>query len=285
MPLCLSSQRYVLPVVIDPLTMLLCFSSSHASRKGRAASSYRILWYSHYPKLVSARIHCIAIASYKSQAFSPIHPTQLGSTKTADNEQTALGEGTLVEFEEKSRTHIGKILQIERKSNGSVRYDVEEYPSKKHYSIADKEVTYSIPAPPTPKKAEKLLEELQKAQAVTEMELRNEIGISPELLEMAWEEVAADEETGTMMTSTSLIELVHSHSATPIENYMAWRLLKAEVGHVFFKELKENGRVMSFKPKNAKSVMAAKANFCAEHQEERDFCFAPEETDISQLKP
>jgi hypothetical protein len=178
---------------------------------------------------------------------------------------------------------VGKILHIERKSNGSVRYDVEEHPSKKHYSISDKEVTYSIPAPPTPKKAERLLEELEHAQAVSEMELRNEIGISPELLEMAWEEVAADEEHG-VMTSTSLIELVHSHSATPIENYMAWRLLKAEVGHVFFKELKENGRVKSFKPKNAKSVEAAKASFCAEHQEERDFCFAPED-DVSSLRP
>jgi hypothetical protein len=223
-------------------------------------------------------------ASITIQAFRPIFQTQLGDRGTkATDEHTALGEGTLVEFEEKSRTHVGKILQIERKSNGSVRYDVEEHPSKKHYSISDKEVTYSIPAPPTPKKAERLLEELEHAQAVSEMELRNEIGISPELLEMAWEEVAADEENG-LMTSTSLIELVHSHSATPIENYMAWRLLKAEVGHVFFKELKENGRVRSFKPKNAKSVEAAKASFCAEHQEERDFCFAPED-DISSLSP
>jgi hypothetical protein len=230
-------------------------------------------------------LHRIALYCITSQAFRPsILVTQLGSTKTAD-EQTALGEGTLVEFAEKSRTHIGKILQVERKSNGSVRYEVEEHPSKKHYSIADKEVTYSIPAPPTPKKAAKLLEELEHAQAVSETELRNEIGITPELLEMAWEEVAADEEQHGLMTSTALIELIHSHSATQIENYMAWRLLKAEVGHVFFKELKENGRVKSFKPKNAKSVMAAKANFCAEHQEERDFCFAPEEDDLSLLRP
>jgi hypothetical protein len=93
-----------------------------------------------------------------------------------------------------------------------------------------------------------------------------------------------DEETG-MMTSQSLIELIHSHSASPIENYMAWRLLKAEVGHVFFKELKENGRVTSFKPKPAKSVEAAKANFCANHEEERDFCFAPPEDDVSLLRP
>jgi hypothetical protein len=210
---------------------------------------------------------------------------QLGSTtKTSEHEQTALQEGTLVEFAEKSRSHVGKILQIERKSNGSIRYDVEDYPSKKHYSIADKVVTYSIPAPTSPKQAQKLLEQLEHAQAVSETELRNEIDISPELLEMAWEEVVDDDEHG-LMTSKALIELVHSHAASPIENYMAWRLLKAEVGHVFFKELKENGRVTSFKPKPAKSVEAAKANFCAHHEEEQDFCFAPPEAGTSLLHP
>jgi hypothetical protein len=62
---------------------------------------------------------------------------------------------------------------------------------------------------------------------------------------MMWEEFVEDEETG-LMTSTSLIEWIHSHSATLIENYMAWRLLKAEVGYVFFKELKENGGVFIY---------------------------------------
>jgi hypothetical protein len=174
---------------------------------------------------------------------------------------------------------VGKILNIERKSNGSIRYDVEEYPSKKHFSIADKEVTYSIPAPTSAKQAQKLLEELEHAQAVSDMELQNEIDISPELLEMAWEEMADG-----LMTPKSLIELIHSHAPSPIENYMAWRLLKAEVGHVFFKELKENGRVTSFKPKAVKSVEAAKANFCVLHLEERDFCWAPKD-DTSLLHP
>jgi hypothetical protein len=229
--------------------------------------------------------------SHIPQAFRPMSTSiQLGSTAKASekqNEQPALIEGTLVEFAEKKRNHVGKILHIERKSNGSVRYDVEEHPSMKHYSIADKEVSYSIPSPSSPKQAQKLLEQLEHAQAVSEMELRNEIDISPELLEMAWEEIVADEEAGGLMTSKSLIELVHSHPASPIENYMAWRLLKAEVGHVFFKELKENGRVTSFKPKPAKSVEAAKANFCLHHEEERDFCFAPTATedDTSLLRP
>lgn len=99
---------------------------------------------------------------------------------------------------------------------------------------------------------------------------------------MAWEEFVDDEEKGDI-SPKSLVELVHSHSASAIENYMAWRLLKAEVGHVFFKEIKEHGRVTSFKPKPAKYVEVAKANFCANHSDEEGFCHVPD--DESTLRP
>lgn len=169
-------------------------------------------------------------------------------------------------------------MEVAHKSNGSARYGIEEYPSLKHYSIADKEVTYSIPAPTNDRQAEKLLEQLEHALAVSEIDLRQEIDISPELLEMAWEESLTDEAQD--MTPHSLVELVHSHTASPIENYMAWRLFKSEMGHVFFKELKENGRVTSFKPKPAKSVEAAKTMFCSHHDDEDEFCYIDDPTTL-----
>jgi hypothetical protein len=46
---------------------------------------------------------------------------------------------------------------------------------------------------------------------------------------MAWEEVA--DETGMMTSNVRAIQFAFGDL---IENYMAWRLLKAEVGHVFF---------------------------------------------------
>jgi len=163
-------------------------------------------------------------------------------------------------------------LSVTYKSNGSARYEVEEYPSHKLFSIADKEVTYSIPAPNTDKLAEKLLLEFEHAQGISELDIRQEIDISPELLEMAWEETARDGQASEL-TPGELVELIHSHLASHIENYMAWRLLRADIGHVFFKDIKDHGRVVSFKAKPVKSVEAAKYTFCSIRNDEQGFCF------------
>lgn len=54
--------------------------------------------------------------------------------------------GTMFELTEKNRGHIGKIIDIERKGNGSTRDEVEVFPSgKHHFGIADKEVSFTIP--------------------------------------------------------------------------------------------------------------------------------------------
>ena len=164
-------------------------------------------------------------------------------------------------------------MEVERKSNGAVRYDVEEYPSGKHFSIADKEVSFSVPPPTNDKQVEKLLEQLEHAFFLTGRDLCKELDMSPELLEMAWEETVEAPDSNEL-TPNDLVELVHSHKATPLEKYEAWRLLRSEVGHVFFKELKEQGRVVSFKPKPKKSVDASKDSYCASHSDDEDICNA-----------
>ena len=62
--------------------------------------------------------------------------------------------------------------------------------------------------------------------------------------------------------------------AAALEAYKAWRLLRTDAAHVFFKEIKSNGRVVAFKAKTAKAVENAKHAFCtkAENAEE-ELCF------------
>jgi len=210
------------------------------------------------------------------QAFRPLELKAADKDSDAVVEQKAFSPGSIIEFQEKNRIHVGKILQVERKSNGAVRYEVEEFPTGKHHNIADKEVSFSIPPPTNDKKAEKLLEQLEHAHELDEEDLRKELDISPELLEIAWEETVESEEMEEL-TPKQLVEIVHSHDANPIEKYEAWRLLRSDIGHVFFKDLKENGRVVAFKAKPKKSVEASKEAFCANNEEEEEFCDAPED--------
>lgn len=172
----------------------------------------------------------------------------------------------LCEFEEKRRTHIGKITNVEHKSSGGARYRIVDAEGKKVFDVADKAVTYSMPCPTSPAPAEKLFQEFSRAQDTPLDTIQQELDMSPELLEMAWEEAAEGEESDDhLVTAASLIELVHGHAASAMEKYLAWQLLKTDMAHVFFKEIKDHGRVVAFKAKTRKAVEAAKQAFCQSH--------------------
>lgn len=198
-------------------------------------------------------------------------PTLCSKNEDSDAvvQQRALAVGTFVEFEEKKRTHIGKIESVEHKSNGGARYQIVD-PEEKTYDIADKAVLYSMSCPNSPGQAEKLFQEFCRAQDAPEDTLQEELEITPELLEMAWEEAAEKEDQ--LMTASSLIELVQGHAASAMEKYLAWKLLKTETAHVFFKEIKDHGRVVAFKAKTRKAVEAAKEVFCQTHAD-NEICF------------
>jgi hypothetical protein len=212
----------------------------------------------------------------------------LASNKKSVEEQqgttsTTFAVGTLVEFEEKNRIHVGKVQQATHKTGGS-RYEVTDREGKMYHNIEDKAVHFAMPVPNTPKAAEQLFVDFCNAQEATEDQLQEILEINPELLELAWEDaVTRDEESsdvgGTaqqqsqnhhnnhhLVTPSALIELVHSHPPTAIEKYMAWKLLRTEISHVFFKEIKDHGRVVSFKAKDRKAVDAARQVFCKTHE-------------------
>ena len=62
-------------------------------------------------------------------------------------QQHAFTVGTLVEFEDKKRTRVGKITASEHKSNGGARYSVEDHDGKK-FDIPDKAVHYAMKITP-----------------------------------------------------------------------------------------------------------------------------------------
>ena len=200
------------------------------------------------------------------------------SLYSAKNDEVKLAHclsvGTVVEFEEgsKSRTHIGTIKSSTHKSSGGARYKIEDTEGKT-YDIADKAVTFSTPAPNNPGKVEKLLTELAAVQSATEDDLCQKLDVSPDLLEMAWEETAAEEAPSHELTAKSFVQLIHSHAASAIEEYMAWKLLRGDMAHVFFKDMKQNGRILSFKAKARKAVENAKVAFCSSHGDDVEFCF------------
>lgn len=187
--------------------------------------------------------------------------------------QSAYATGTLVEFSDKNRIHAGKITDIEYKSNGGARYHIQDTNGKK-FSIADKAVTYAMQiAPNDQKRLNELFAEFASAMEESDAQLRQDLDISAEILEMAWEETLEGDESHEL-TPKSLIDLVHSHAASSIDTYKAWKLLRTDMAHVLFKEIKDHGRVVSFKAKAESAVEAAKRTFCTNPaNSEDDFCW------------
>lgn len=214
---------------------------------------------------------CTPLPPARMLHYSSKHDTDIDDIA----QQQVIPVGTFVEFEEKKRTHIGKIESVEHKSSGggAPRYHIIDSEGKK-WDMADKAILYSMPCPNSPGQAETLFQEFCRAQDAPADTLQAELDISPELLEMAWEEVFNNvEDENHMLTASFFIELVQGHAASAMEKYLAWKLLRTEMAHVFFKEIKHHGRVVAFKAKTRKAVDAAKEAFCKSHAD-NEICFA-----------
>eukprot|EP00613_Pedinella_sp_CCMP2098_P006597 CAMPEP_0171596900 /NCGR_PEP_ID=MMETSP0990-20121206/2218_1 /TAXON_ID=483369 /ORGANISM="non described non described, Strain CCMP2098" /LENGTH=199 /DNA_ID=CAMNT_0012158185 /DNA_START=195 /DNA_END=794 /DNA_ORIENTATION=+ len=194
--------------------------------------------------------------------------------------------GSICEFDDgKGRTYIGSLVATEHKSNGGARFEMMGA-NGNTYHIGEKSVTFSTPPPANPKECAKLLKDLNKAHGEDAVELRMALNVDAELIALAWEETdSLMEYSGSQewplphsdtITAGAFLELVSGAPAnSPAEKYRAWRLLGfTELGHIFFKAIKEKGRVTSFRAKTAKAVEDAKKAFCngSHGNEEPGFC-------------
>jgi hypothetical protein len=226
------------------------------------------------PRFLTA---CIVLLAGSANAFQVKPRLSISSSalfsKNSNAEdatqQQAFPVGTFVEFQEKSREHVGKIESIEHKGNGAARYHVVDSDGNS-YDIPDKSVHFAMSPPNSPGAASKLFDQFIAAHDASDDLLQSKLDISPELLEIAWEEYT-EGEGDHMMTPNQLVELIHSHAASAIEKYIAWKFLKTDMAHIFFKEIKDHGRVVSFKAKARKAVEVAKQAFCNSHAD-NDLC-------------
>lgn len=231
--------------------------------------------------LTSLTLSSLQVASaFVARPYAPTTAVTLHGKKDSGDEvvqQQAFAVGSFVEFEEKKRIHVGKIDAVEHKSSGGARYAVIDSEGKK-FNIADKAVRYSMACPNSPGQANKLYEEFISMQDAPMQSLQESLDVSPELLEMAWEEAKATEELEDQahadLTPASFVELVHAHAASAMEKYLTWKLLQTDLAHVFFKEIKSHGRVVAFRAKPRKAVDTAKDMFCRNiDNEDNELCF------------
>jgi len=217
----------------------------------------------------SLRINAFMAPVQKSSILTQTYGSKISSEVV---QQKSFTSGTIVEFIEKKRLHAGKIIKVLHKSNGAARYDVVDHDGHK-FNIADKAVSYSMPISANEERnIKQIFDEFAAALEEPETKLRSDLDISAELLEMAWEEKIEDELHE--LTPDYLVDLIHSHTASKLESYKAWRLLRTDMAHVFFKELKDHGRVVAFKAKAQKTVEAAKETFCKNPDNAMDdFCW------------
>lgn len=230
--------------------------------------------------LTALTLTSLDIASaFVARPYVPSTTVSLHGKKDSGDEvvqqQQAFSVGSFIEFEEKKRIHVGKIDAVEHKSSGGARYSVIDSEGKK-FNIADKLVRYSMHCPNSPGQATKLYDEFISAQDTPMKSIQESLDVSPELLEMAWEEASEelDEHGHADLTPASFVELVHAHSASTMEKYLTWKLLQSDMAHIFFKEIKSHGRVVAFRAKGRKAVDSAKDIFCRSiDNEDNEICF------------
>lgn len=173
---------------------------------------------------------------------NPVFATEIEKPTHTTQPFSAFASGSFVEFREKARTHVGKIESVEYKASGGARYTIIDSTNHK-YNVPDKDVRYAMPCPNSVGAAAKLYDDLCRAQESPLESIHEELDVSPDLIQMAWEEAVEDETSN--LTPAEFVELVHAHTPSAMEKYLAWKLLQSEMAHVFFKEIKDKGRVVS----------------------------------------
>lgn len=167
---------------------------------------------------------------------------------------------------------LGLVQGVSYKAKGGARISVIDASGTKH-SVAEKAIHINLGV-----YLGKLVEPsaiLADYMAIMETEA-SQLGVEPEMLEIAWE-LAAESEA-TEYSPRFLMKLIDDQwSASPTETYKAFRLLTSDIGRIFFKAV---GNTNKFKVKAGKAVQASKENFCRAIEEAAkdnvgsdEFCF------------
>jgi hypothetical protein len=182
-----------------------------------------------------------------------------------------IGKGSICEFHDPKHGAgacppvLGVVTGVEAKAKGGARVLLVDADDNKH-SVTEKSI--HIILPPFKGKSTEPSEILADYSQVLELE-STELGVDPELLELAWSE-CAESEKKEFSPKAILTTIDDSLCKTPLDLYKAFRIMSSDLGKVFFKGLGHN----KFKAKAMKAVKASKDNWCrAPEHEDPEFCF------------
>jgi hypothetical protein len=179
--------------------------------------------------------------------------------------------GTICEFGDGNK-HDHAMLGIikgavAKAKGGGARYEIVDANEKVH-SVSTKDIHCTCGTAAGKELAP--IEALKPFQAVADAKV-TDLGVDPEMLELAWEICADDNEHSSFSAEAVLsyidAKLVQGH----VQKYKAFRLLTSDLGKIFFKGLSHN----QFKAKAAKGVAASKEMWCRAIEAkptEDDFC-------------
>jgi len=210
---------------------------------------------------------------------APITRTAALTMKVAGQEKeeaalSLIALGSICEFTADapgSFSILGVVSGAQAKAKGGAKYLLVDAHDKE-YHVAGRDIHIALA--PTARKSK----DNSPAAILAEYESiasqgPSQLGVDPELLEMAWEEVSSEDKNAELSPSTILGRVDASLTKGSLAQYKAFRVLTSDIGKIFFKAL-SHGR---YKAKAAKSVRATKDTWCraplAAKADFEDFCF------------
>jgi len=196
---------------------------------------------------------------------APMRPLRTAVAMKTDDWATAPPvrlepEGTIAEFDDgkHNRALLGIVLgSVAKAKGGGARYEVIDANNKVH-SVAQKSIhcTCGKAKPDAQGLYTDPADALKRFQQVADSRA-TELGVEPEMLELAWE-MCQEKEGGSFSPESIVATIDEKLCVGAVNKYKAFRLLTSDLGKVFFKPLGGN----RFKAKASKAVQTSKEMWC-----------------------
>lgn len=174
--------------------------------------------------------------------------------------------GSVCEFDDgkHDRILLGVVTSAAGKAKGGTVYQLEDADGKTH-SVHGKQIHAAFgPGAGKEKDVAKILSAYQEVA----QKAPTDLGVEPELLEMAWE-LCAFTEAKDVSAKGILSVIDENLYKSSVDKYKAFRLLTSDLGKVFFKTLSNN----RYKVKAEKAVASSKEQWCKQLEGDEDWCF------------
>jgi hypothetical protein len=189
----------------------------------------------------------------------------------------ALPVGTIFEFDDGKHKEsvLGVVTDVVSKSKeksppeNKCTYEVRDKAAKT-YKIHAKNVHIALPPNSNVKPSASSKEKMKDYIEIASLK-PIDLGIDPDVLELAWELLADEHEVSV---EDIMNQIDPDICETPTGKYRAFRLLSSTIGQIFFKRLHSHDyHHLEFTPKSPEKVQASKEKWCnGEAIEAEEWC-------------